>query len=707
MARRKNPKPALTRPSPPALTARKRLVFGFIASLLPVLVAILIELALRTLGFGGYAPMFRKLGPVPGGNLILAAQGGAESWFFANPGRAGTSEQYTFVDPKPANTVRVLLIGESAMQGYPEPRHLCASAFLQLMLQDAWPQRQVEVINLGTTAIASFPALGILNEALQYQPDLVMIYLGHNEFFGTYGVASVGNAGARPWLLQATRWLHSSAIVQVLETLRHHRDSTQDRTFMEEMMGRNYVGPDDSLRKTAANLLYQNVGEMIQKCHGRRTEVLVCAPPCNERDLAPIGLDRLDRLSSAVQRDISNLLATAEASVHSVPSNAVGPLERILQLDPKHGRAHYLLGQSFNALGSHKEALQQFILARDLDSMPWRAPSQSINAILQAARERDAVVCDLVGYFRAHSPGAAIGWELMDDHVHPTLRGQALIAQAMVNSLTNFNGKLRISSEALARVQNWEAYAQRLGTNIYDEYAVAHNMELLFSSPFMRRNNDGAYSRFNDMAFHIERQMPPKIRDVMHEWQATKPFEGSRCPATAAVAQLVLKEDHYKEAHELFEIAQRAVPQYSSWYLEYVYYGLLCQQKLTGLGTAEKEKAHRAIEQGHFLSEHVTSDTDFTQRYTGLLHFLCGEFTQAIPCLLSVQAQQTGIDRLALDQALAVCYLETHEPSKARDVLVAGAAKSAAYAEQYQSMLAQLSKLEKSQTGATNAIGPR
>ena len=56
--------------------------------------------------------------------------------------------------PPGTNTVRVLLVGESAIQGYPQPRHLCASAFLQLMLQDAWPDRRVEVINLGTTAIA-------------------------------------------------------------------------------------------------------------------------------------------------------------------------------------------------------------------------------------------------------------------------------------------------------------------------------------------------------------------------------------------------------------------------------------------------------------------------------------------------------------------------------------------------------------------------
>src|SRR5690349_7737952 len=98
MAHRNQQKPRLV--ALPTFSRRKRVIFAFVAALLPLLLLGVVELALRLFGLGGYAPMFRKLGPVPGGNLVLAEQGGAASWFFANPDRAGTSEQYTFVDPK-------------------------------------------------------------------------------------------------------------------------------------------------------------------------------------------------------------------------------------------------------------------------------------------------------------------------------------------------------------------------------------------------------------------------------------------------------------------------------------------------------------------------------------------------------------------------------------------------------------------------------
>jgi hypothetical protein len=92
--------------------------------------------------------------------------------------------------PKPAETVRIFLFGESAAKGYPQPRNLAMSAFMEAMLTDAWPGRTVEVINMGTTAVASFPIIPMVREAVALQPDLFVFYVGNNEFLGAYGTAS-------------------------------------------------------------------------------------------------------------------------------------------------------------------------------------------------------------------------------------------------------------------------------------------------------------------------------------------------------------------------------------------------------------------------------------------------------------------------------------------------------------------------------------
>ena len=69
---------------------------------------------------------------------------------------AGQMGEHFFVEPAPANRYRVVFVGASTVQGFPHPRRLAAASFLQAMLADAWPEREVEVVNLGITSIASF-----------------------------------------------------------------------------------------------------------------------------------------------------------------------------------------------------------------------------------------------------------------------------------------------------------------------------------------------------------------------------------------------------------------------------------------------------------------------------------------------------------------------------------------------------------------------
>lgn len=679
-------------------------MFRLVALSLPLVLFGIVELALRYSGFGGYPAMMHKVGKTKEGDLVVADQGGGSSWFFANA-HFGSTEQQTFLDPKPSNTFRIFLVGESAAQGYPQPRQLSSSAFLQEMLQDAWPDRRVEVINLGTTAVASFPVLGIMNEALEFQPDLIVIYTGNNEFFGTYGVASHGRAGSKPWMLKANRFLYSLAVVQGLTQLLSSEKPSLDRTLMESMIGQAYIGAEDWQREAAANNLRHNVSEMLERCRARGVPALVCTLPGNERDLAPIGDDRLDDLPAKTQDEIKAFLAAAELNLRqNNPEAADTALQAILTRHPNHARAHYLLGKTLMIQSKTGAALGAFTRALDLDSMPWRPPSLVQAAVRNAAHEQKVPVCDLLQAFRNASPGGLIGWELMDDHVHPSLRGQALIAESIVNSLTNFDGSLHVSAAARAQLPAWTEYSQQLGENIYDRFRVATAVGKLFSAPFMRANNPEAFERFRALATGIEDQMPAEVQAVMQEWGTTLPFEGARCPITAAVAQLKLKQKRYEEARELFQIARRDVPQYTSWQLEYTYFLLLCQQKLNGsLSATDRQMAQQTTEQGHFLSQHFSAGNDFTERYTGLIHFLCGEYVEAATFLQLSQKKSTGFDLFAVNQALVVSYLSTQQADKALEILTSGASGGGEFAPRYQSLLQNLPALEAAAIAANAA----
>ncbi len=107
---------------------------------------------------------------------------------------------HRFVDPPPDSALRVVVAGASTVQGYPHPARLAAPALLETLLSGAL-ERPVQVLNLGITSLASFAVARVVVDALEsLQPDLVVVYTGHNEFYGVYGVSSLRQGGSSPWI---------------------------------------------------------------------------------------------------------------------------------------------------------------------------------------------------------------------------------------------------------------------------------------------------------------------------------------------------------------------------------------------------------------------------------------------------------------------------------------------------------------------------
>ncbi|MBT7549667.1 MAG: hypothetical protein HN611_13460, partial [Gemmatimonadetes bacterium] len=177
------------------------------------------------IGVEGLLRFVPGLGPAP---LVVARaeQGGkvlhavnrfySQRFFFGQQGRlaaAGQMAERSFIKPAPANLYRVVFVGASTVQGFPHPRRLAAASFLEAMLQDALPERTVEVFNLGITSIASFAVAQVVADALVLEPDLVVVYTGHNEFYGIYGAGDYETPRYNR-LDYALRQLHLTHLVQ-------------------------------------------------------------------------------------------------------------------------------------------------------------------------------------------------------------------------------------------------------------------------------------------------------------------------------------------------------------------------------------------------------------------------------------------------------------------------------------------------------------
>jgi hypothetical protein len=184
--------------------------------------------------------------------------------------------------------------------------------------------------------------------------------------------------------------------------------------------------------------------------------------------------------------------------------------------------------------------------------------------------------------------------------------------------------------------------------------------------------------------------MPPSILEVARQWQGKGPHTGAMRPLSGMVARVLMREQKYSEAAALFRSAQRSVPEYSSWHLEYVYFGLVCSEPLRETGSLDADGetiAREELRRGQVLLAHGGSSSGMAERHMGRIHQLLGEFAEAIPYLLAARERLGDLELVATDQALILSYIKTGQLEPARRVAREGSEHSGQFREHYQKML--------------------
>src|SRR5690606_13334341 len=151
----------------------------------PLVVFVGLELVLRLVGFGQPTSFFIRDEAAPG--MVRTNPRFTQTFFPASFGLQPAN--FRLAKEKPADTSRVFVLGESAAMGVPEPGFGLAP-LPEAQLADVADGRTVQVHNLAVTAINSHVVRLIAEEALAFDPDLLVLYMGNNEVVGPYGPGS-------------------------------------------------------------------------------------------------------------------------------------------------------------------------------------------------------------------------------------------------------------------------------------------------------------------------------------------------------------------------------------------------------------------------------------------------------------------------------------------------------------------------------------
>lgn len=160
--------------------------FKIIAILLPFFLFVLVEILLRVFSIGTHHYLFVKHCSDNYKDYFIVNPQVEEKYFNRIEATSGTND--FFLKLKPENGIRIFVMGSSTIYGYPYDRNLMTTRILKRRLQDTFPDKTIEVVNKAITAINSITLKDYIGEIVNYEPDAILFYARHNEFYGAYGV---------------------------------------------------------------------------------------------------------------------------------------------------------------------------------------------------------------------------------------------------------------------------------------------------------------------------------------------------------------------------------------------------------------------------------------------------------------------------------------------------------------------------------------
>jgi Tetratricopeptide repeat len=410
--------------------------------LIPLLFFVSLELGLRLISYGPDLSLFTT--ETIAGSDYLVVNAHVKSRYFNkfefNP---STSPDY-FSAEKPEGKFRIFCLGGSTTVGYPFWFNGSFSSFLRDRLRRLFLGRHIEIINCGMTATNSFTALDMAREITAYEPDLIIDYDGHNEFYGALGVASHESFVSSRWMTNLyLRLIHFRTFLLLRNTVTHIAGlftSTGERpagTMMEKLARDRYIPYDSPLYRQGLDTWRQNIRDLIALFRERNIPVIFGTQVSNLRDLPPFVSGFRDGHTSTESSDFTRAFGLGRQLYREGRiDSALIWFRSAAAVDSFHAGVQYMIARCLDSLGYDGVAQVHYVRARDLDLLRFRTSSDFNNVLLEEnGVDSHLRTVDMERLFRNQSPDSLIGNTLILEHLHPNSRGYFLLAKGYADAM--------------------------------------------------------------------------------------------------------------------------------------------------------------------------------------------------------------------------------------------------------------------------------
>ena len=455
----------------PRLTpARRRLFLALFTVTSAALLIGGLELGLRLAGFG-HSPHFFRLAKTPDGEPIWRENRDFTAPFFGET-LVRRPQPVRLPLKKAPGTYRVFILGSSAAMGDPEPAFSLARV-LEVQLRAAYPQVRFEIVNAAVTAINSHLVRGIAADCAALEPDLFIVYEGHNEVIGPFGPASVFAPFQRSEAaVRTTVWLKGTRLAQLAARLARRGDAPADWGGME-MFLRQQIPADDPRLDAVRAHFRANLTAIADSAREAGATAIFCTTVANQRDFAPF---------LSAHGEAEKVYREGRAALDAGHVDEARDLfQRALDLDTLRFRADSTLNQIIRDLPAN---------VRNTNIHPDSSPDDSATNV-RITNIGSPEVVDLAAVLAAKSRHGIPGDEFLYEHVHLTLRGTHEAALALLPSLVADLRQRGLVTTEVAPL-DYEEIGLRLGYNTHEQTMIALELANRFAQPPFTGQSDHA-----------------------------------------------------------------------------------------------------------------------------------------------------------------------------------------------------------------------
>ncbi|MGB8953370.1 MAG: tetratricopeptide repeat protein [Candidatus Aminicenantales bacterium] len=449
--------------------------------LIPLILLGMLELGLQIFGYGfNPSPMI----PYDWNGRRTYCDNHKFPWRFFSPNISRDFDPFIFLDQKPANTYRIFILGGSAAQGVPDSA-FAFGRILKVMLQEAFPWIQFEVINTALTAVNSHVVLPVARECIRHQADLLIVYMGNNEVVGPYGPGTVfASFYSSLTLVRINISLKTLRLGQLLSRLVQvsvfKKNAPRVWLGMEMFLERQ-IRADDRRLKSVYRHFQSNLEDIGRTAVRNGSALILCTVAANLKDCPPFASLHRKDLSAELREEWEDSYRKGIAKETAADyADALQPYLSASRIDDRFADLHFRLGRCFWRLEDYESALGSFLKAKELDTLRFRADEGINRQVRETAAGQEArgiYLADIEKVLTAESDHGIPGEEFFYDHVHMNFSGNYLVACTLfdrIKSLLPENAK-KINN-AVVCAPRAEICAEKLAYSDWDRYCMTDEM---------------------------------------------------------------------------------------------------------------------------------------------------------------------------------------------------------------------------------------